>query len=1352
MPTPTTKGALPVSAANFEAPYSTPTIAPGQEGLNLRKALSALQPNECARMSNVTWTEDDALTGRLGQTLLATSGGTKIHSIGSLRDPLSGTATRIWGIDTNLFVGLTATLTNVDSGFSGDPLSIVPYRPPLSGQPWAYVADRLRMRKVRSDGLDLPIGLPSPAAQPTVALATENRTDIALFLSSDTSEAAQWTAHVGTGGGALPTASDETDHVSFVTFQADTADTYFQFLSLPRILDLARVGTTLGTPTDAEDEDHIHLFVKISHPEFIVEARVYFVVSDDFSESTESLPGTEPGKNTNAYVKSIRPGDLAQFFTGDKTAVEQTADAAAVGADEDFIEDREPEITGEGGVTEFRDENGALVPYKPTGPSSRAQTRQGNTIFSTSGGSGAHEWIELGVAGAGLQRSEFTRIGSDSGRDWSTVTGIIIYISCVGGVGVGLALREMWLTGGCGPDNTQAGAAGYDYRFTDFDPRTGAESNPCPILADADPYGIFPVRRCVTLTPAANGDSAIRQRFYRRGGTLGNNWYRLTNVDENNDTNSSDGGAFTDDNSDAAIVNSDTVEIDHAQPVQTVDADGTIIRAQPVAAMWGPINDILFACGDPNRAGHLYWSIPGEPDHWSPFNTFEVCGPSEELMNGGYYGGQGFVFSRKRLYWVYPNLDGTGSISVTPTSCAKGLFSRWGLAVGSAGIFFVNREGVWRTTGGNPQVLTPMIGNESDGGIFRDDDDANTVNGFRAIDWDFPEDIKLEIWGTDLWFQYRDKGGTNRTLILDTLRNRWKWYDWGQESGTFFLDLTLDTDTDRMLIGGRASGNAYTYEGTSDDGTAITSSFRTGAWDAGMGRSDKLFGDLFMDANTDLTDIVVATFLNDEEVTNLSSTIGASNSGRERYIIDAFGTTPQRGRSVSVNVSWTSGSRYPKIYTVGVSVIAEPESVNLRATQWDAIGSANEKYVTGVMIECDTYNVQRPVIVEFMQGTTITTAKSFNITHNGRRRHFETWTGVKADRIRVRPDTDCVPWILYQLDWISEVDPPRIAGVDSYDENHYDTYCTGLDLVINTFNVAKTFNLRIDGTLVTNPITSTTDFSVTANGRQVVHLSFTPIRGHIYRFNATDDNDALLYDHRWHLEAEPSEQANWNQNFDILGTQTDKYIKGVKLECDTFNVAKTVTIEVDGSTAATLTVTANGRRVLHFAFAQVRGRVVRILPTDTNPGRLYSKSLIFDEEPLGLQRWETQELTLGTPGWKFLLEGWITYRSSASATLTVTALRENNTTTVKTYTLPSSSGNKRPHYLTFEALKGVLFKFLITSTSDIWIYRPETRLKVGDWSTGAIHDEHPFGDDDLDLVRGLHNAEQAASVGGTSRA
>ena len=533
MPVPKPVGAQAVTQSQYRQPFSTPTFRAGLEGLNLRSSVDLLAPTELARMSNVTWARNGAMTVRPGLQALADSLGTRVHSIARLSDPQSGTALRIWGIDTDLYIGHANTLTVIDGEFSGDPLSIVPYRPPLSGQPWAYIGDSDRMRKVRNDGLILDVGLPSPQTVITTSLGTENKTNILAFSSSDSSDGPNWTAHAGTGNDGVGSIYDASgppaSHASFITNQDSLVD-YYQFWSITRSLDLSRVGTDSGTPTDASDDDHIHLFMKISNPSFLNEARIYFVVSNDFDPEASDLPGAGVS-NTDAYVKSFRPGDMASFFTGDSTASDATTDAADRLADEELIrinsQGESIELSGEPEI--FVDDDGNIVEYNPTVPSGGPQTGQGSRILSVQAGSGAHEWIELGTPGKPLRRSDFRRIGStvDSGGtllDWGNVTGIIVYINAPKLTGVSVAFYDMYLTGGAGPDNSNVGLAGYDHRYTDFDPRTGAESNPSPIAPDAEPYGIFSTRQPIDLTPTARGNPDLRQRFYRRGGPLGNNW------------------------------------------------------------------------------------------------------------------------------------------------------------------------------------------------------------------------------------------------------------------------------------------------------------------------------------------------------------------------------------------------------------------------------------------------------------------------------------------------------------------------------------------------------------------------------------------------------------------------------------------------------------------------------------------------------------------------------------------------------------------------------------------------------------------------------------------------------------
>src|SRR5207244_192272 len=114
----------------------------------------------------------------------------------------------------------------------------------------------------------------------------------------------------------------------------------------------------------------------------------------------------------------------------------------------------------------------------------------------------------------------------------------------------------------------------------------------------------------------------------------------------------------------------------------------------------------------------------------------EVCAPSEELMNGCIAGGQGFVLSRERGYTVHTNPTSGVGIIATPSGCVPGLAARWGFCVGPGGIYYVARDGVRVTNGGDSVILSEAL---------RPLFENRTVNGFAPVDFSVPAAIRLAL-------------------------------------------------------------------------------------------------------------------------------------------------------------------------------------------------------------------------------------------------------------------------------------------------------------------------------------------------------------------------------------------------------------------------------------------------------------------------------------------------------------------------------------------------------------------------------------------------------------------------------
>jgi hypothetical protein len=295
-----------------------------------------------------------------------------------------------------------------------------------------------------------------------------------------------------------------------------------------------------------------------------------------------------------------------------------------------------------------------------------------------------------------------------------------------------------------------------------------------------------------------------------------------------------------------------------------------------------------------------------------------------------------------------------------------------------------------------------------------------------------------------------------------------------------------------------------------------------------------------------------------------------------------------------------------------------------------------------------------------------------------------------------------------------------------------------LDLYCDTFGLDKTLQIYVDETLIQTE-------TVNTSGRKVHHVTLPWGRGHVFRFVATDDNPGLLYDYKWELQQEPSEQANWNQNFTIQQAPYDKWLKAIVMECDTFGVDKTVTVEVDGVVVETLTVNTNGRKVTMQSFPKHLGRVFRVYPTDANLSRLYSLVYVFDGEPYQFSRWETEEITNGVEGWSYATYAHVTLKSTADVTFQVTAYNQLGIPTVKTYIIPSTLGVKVKAFLPFQAVKGILHQYLVTSMAPFYLYQEETTVYVREWGSNATHVIHPFGDSDQDPTRNMFSAAMSAA-------
>lgn len=181
-------------------------------GLNLVDVPDRMREGSFPYLFNVRVLEEGTLEGRPGYTQYGSVTGiggspNLLHSIRRLNDPDNSHSASgyeyIVGNGTTLDAGTENALVQIDAGYSGNPLSILTFRPEQSPESWAYVYDANKQSKVDPGGMLRPIGVAPPTTAPTCEYGVPANVDITTGQ-----DATGWTATQSPGSPPVPGTSD----------------------------------------------------------------------------------------------------------------------------------------------------------------------------------------------------------------------------------------------------------------------------------------------------------------------------------------------------------------------------------------------------------------------------------------------------------------------------------------------------------------------------------------------------------------------------------------------------------------------------------------------------------------------------------------------------------------------------------------------------------------------------------------------------------------------------------------------------------------------------------------------------------------------------------------------------------------------------------------------------------------------------------------------------------------------------------------------------------------------------------------------------------------------------------------
>lgn len=288
--------------------------------------------------------------------------------------------------------------------------------------------------------------------------------------------------------------------------------------------------------------------------------------------------------------------------------------------------------------------------------------------------------------------------------------------------------------------------------------------------------------------------------------------------------------------------------------------------------------------------------------------------------------------------------------------------------------------------------------------------------------------------------------------------------------------------------------------------------------------------------------------------------------------------------------------------------IAEPEPFDVSKwdTNWkDAVSGAKVGYVTGVVVEADTHNVLKNVILESeLEGVvSIHAAVGGNtLTHNGRlTKTFSFSIPFRARQLRLS-STDAVIGRLYDVSWIAQpTEPNKLTNFDAnFEDSGYlgAKFMQGCVIDADTEGQTKILDIEFeDGTVET--------FSINHAKRMGRAYSFRfPVPATKFRALPRDANPGWLYGVRWVWEPHPESASNWETQFTTLGLKGYGHVRDayIALEGSVTEVFVVVTTDADKYAIAIPPVGAQYRKV-YVVFKAIKSKrwkwqVTSLLPAD----------------------------------------------------------------------------------------------------------------------------------------------------------
>lgn len=542
-----------------------------------------------------------------------------------------------------------------------------------------------------------------------------------------------------------------------------------------------------------------------------------------------------------------------------------------------------------------------------------------------------------------------------------------------------------------------------------------------------------------------------------------------------------------------------------------------LMANQNLPIIWGPTEQggTIFGAGDPNRPGNVSFCKNFNADSIPSEYTVELSTPSEPITAGELLNGESFVFSALRCWALRPSFGSVNQYSQRQIPTGVGCVGRFAICTDGKFIYFVARDGIYLTGGGQAVPLTTKDDIYS---LFPHDGVAGEAYEYAGntlypplYDPAFIEKFRLTYSNGFLYFDYPDTNGGISHLVYDLKLKSW-FVDTFAETITFHYGVP-QMNGERFILAGHETATPNTGSivqeklNIDDVGIPISCFVATRETTEGDLRSKKLFGDVGI--NLQPIEAVSVTPYTLNAASGATQVYGPTASRLAEAVVSLGGGT--KLYSLGLTFSWThTGTGSPTTLFQWVpSVIDKPETIVDRATDWTSTETLGNKFFQGLLLECDAYG--QSITFNIQDADTMALHGPFTATFDGQQtKTFSFDTPFLAHSVRLVPVASN-PFEVFTVQYIYEPYPEAATTWRSEGTGNFFDHFQNIDFMCEVTHVSTApwnIIIRLDsGTVITLPVPA----SGAGLDPQKTKIAVPPQKWKIASFEASSDTPFYLF-------------------------------------------------------------------------------------------------------------------------------------------------------------------------------------------------------------------------------------------------